>query len=59
MPVFWSGCDNTNANVGGVSGLKAQLQEDIPWAIVTCFAHMLELSIKDDHFFKDNDELCV
>ena len=42
------GCDGTNANIGSDSGLKSYHLKDIPWLVVSwCFAHWLELSIKD------------
>lgn len=42
------GCDGTSANLGSGSGLKANIQEHIPWIIVSwCLAHRLELSTKD------------
>lgn len=57
------GCDGTSANLGSGGGLKGNIQEDIPWIIVSwCLAHRLELSIKDalnTSFFKSIDELLL
>ena len=57
------GCDGTNANIGSDSGLKSYLLKDIPWLVVSwCFAHWLELSIKDalkDTYFKETDQLLL
>ena len=42
------GCDGCNANMGKTGGLKALLQQDLPWTVIFwCLAHRLELAIKD------------
>ena len=57
------GCDGTNSNLGSGSGLKENIQKDVPWVIVSwCLAHRLELSIKDAlnaSFFKSIDEMLL
>ena len=57
------GCDGTNSNLGSCSGLKGNIQKDVPWVIVSwCLAHRLELSIKDAlnaSFFKSIDEMLL
>ena len=56
-------CDGTNANIGSDSDLKSYLLKDIPWLVVSwCFAHRLELSIKDalkGTYFKEIDRLLL
>ena len=57
------GCDGTNANIGERGGLKRNLKEAVPWAVVIwCLAHRLELSLKDalkSSFFTAIDELLL
>ena len=57
------GCDGTSSNLGSGSGLKGNIQKDVPWVIVSwCLAHRLELSIKDvlnASFFKNIDEMLL
>ena len=56
------GCDGTNANIAA-GGLRGHLTHEMPWIFVFwCFAHLLELAIKDalkNTYFSTIDDLLL
>ena len=47
-PIIVGGTDGASVNIGDHNGMKAKLQQRLPWLIWTwCFAHRLELACKN------------
>jgi hypothetical protein len=64
MPVLvGGGTDGASVNIGEHNGLKAKMQQELPWLFwAWCYSHRLELACKDafcSPLFKDiTDILC-